>query len=283
MSTKKNNKSKQKRLKEKQRLEKKKMLLRMKKEIKKLEMEIKHSKISNSNIKALKALKISLRFGQLIAPYAVTAGIVIGGFSILGATPFYIDDHKKKLEMKKEFDSSGNIRYEQQYDAYENSKSTISYYGKWMSQTDGFYSRDVEIYSIGDITEEKIMKLVNQNNISSLQEVLGKPISKKIETKNNLTEKELTEGSYLQAIMYNEFEDDFIMVKESSGDNIGLTVVCLFITLLAEIIPLAWRSFSHFDFGDCVKEIKRKHPAIDIEKLVKKLEIKRSNYDRLTR
>ena len=90
MSNKNNNSAKQKRLAEKQRLEKKKMLLEMRKEISKLENEIKHSKIGNTKVYALRGLKIVLRTGQLIAPFAVTAGITIGGFSLLGGTPFFL-------------------------------------------------------------------------------------------------------------------------------------------------------------------------------------------------
>ncbi len=282
MSNKKNNGAK-KRLTEKQRLEKKKMLLQMENEIKKLEMQIKHSKFTNAKINALKNLKISLRFGQLIAPYIVAAGVTFGGFSIFGEIPFYRDKHKQKLEMVKEFDSLGNIRYEQQYAHYEESEGTISYYSKWTSLPDGLYSRNIKVYSIEDITEETIMKLVNGNNIDSLEEILGEPILRKTETKNNLTDEELSGDSYLQAIMYSESENEYVMVRESVDDNVGFTLLCIILTFFAELITALVRSSTSFDFGDCVSEIKRNHPAIDVEELTKKLEIKRDNYNRLTR
>ncbi len=283
MSNKNNNIAKQQRLTEKQRLKKKKMLLQIQKEINKLENEIKHSKISNAKIYALRGLKMALRTGQLIAPYAVTAGITFGGFAAFGGTPFYRDEHKQKLEMMKELDSFGNIRYEQQYDVYENSQSTISHYGKWKLFEDNLYSRDIEVYSIEDITEETIIKLINENNTSSLQEVLGEPISRKTETKNNLSEEELQSESFLQAVMFFKFDDDFIMVQESSIENILLTIFWVAATIPFELMPTIWREHCSFDYDYCIAEIKRKHPAIDIDALTKKLEIKRSNYDRLTR
>lgn len=283
MSNKKNNSAKQKRLAEKQRLEKKKMLLEMRKEISKLENEIKHSKIGNTKVYALRGLKIVLRTGQLIAPFVVTAGITIGGFAALGGTPFYRDKHKQKLEMMKELDSLGNIRYEQQYEEYANSSSVISYYSKWNFVEDNLYSRDIETYALGDITEEQILKLIN-DDVQSLREILGEPISKKKETKNNLTEEELQSDPFLQAMIYSKFDDDFIMVKESSSDNIGLTLLWVLVTVLAEIIPVVWRvESSDFDYEYCIRKIKEKHPTIDVEELAKKLEIKRNNYDRLTR
>jgi len=283
MSNKKNNSAKQKHLAEKERLKKKKMLLEMQKDINKLENEIKYSKIGNAKIYALRGLKIVLRTLQLIAPFAVTAGITIGGFAAFGGTPFYRDKHKQKLEMMKELDSLGNIRYEQQYEEYENSKSVISYFSKWNFVEDNLYSRDIETYAIGDLTEEQILKLIN-DDVESLHEVLGEPISKKTETKNNLSEEDLQSEPFLQAMIYSKFDDDFIMVKESSGDNIGITLVWALVTALAEIIPVLWREeSSDFDYRYCIKKIKEKHPTIDVEELTKKLEIKKSNYDRLTR
>ena len=283
MSNKKNNSAKQKHLAEKQRLEKKKMLLEMRKEIIKLENEIKHSKIGNTKVYALRGLKIVLRTGQLIAPFVVTAGITIGGFAALGGTPFYRDKHKQKLEMMKELDSLGNIRYEQQYEEYSNSSSVISYYSKWNFVEDNLYSRDIETYALGDITEEQILKLIN-DDVQSLREILGEPISKKKETRNNLTEEELQSDPFLQAMIYSKFDDDFIMVKESSSDNIVLTLLWVLVTVLAEIIPVIWRDeISDFDYEYCIRKIKEKHPTIDVEELAKKLEIKRNNYDRLTR
>ena len=37
----------------------------------------------------------------------------------VGSYLYYTNDQKKKLEMKKELDSFGNIRYEQQYDSFD--------------------------------------------------------------------------------------------------------------------------------------------------------------------
>lgn len=282
MSNKKNNSAKQKRLTEKQRLEKKKMLLEMQKEINRLENEIKHFKRENAKIYVLRKLKIVLRTVQLIAPFVVTVGITIGGFSLLRVTPFYRDKHKQKLEMMKELDSLGNIRYEQQYEEYENSKSVISYYSKWNFVEDNLYSRDIETYAIGDITEEQILKLMN-DDVESLHEILGEPISKKKETKNNLTEEELQSDPFLQAMIYSKFDDDFIMVKESLSDNIGLTFLWIIVAVVAQIIPILWRGSSNFDYIYCIEKIKENHPIIDVDELTKKLEIKKSNYDRLTR
>lgn len=286
MSNKKNNNNaKQKRLSENQRLEKKKMLLKMKKEIETLENELKHSKLANLKISTIKNLKISLRFMQRIAPYVLVAGIMAGGCKLVGCgLPFYSGDtFKINLNTMKEFDNLGNIRYEKQYDDYEDSNNILHYYSQWKQGNDGFYSRDVETYELDEFTEEEIQKLFDKEDLK-LSDVFGKPASKKKETKNNLTEEDLQQKDYLQAIIYNEDENDYIIHKETVGENVAITIMYLFFTGLVELLPLFIRcEISNFRFRDCVEKIKRKHPAIDEEELQRKLEIKRNNYNRLMR
>ena len=77
------NEKNKKRQAEKKRIEQKKMLLQMKKEIEILESEIKHSNLVNAKIGTIRNLKISARALQKIAPYALTAGIIAGGFTLL--------------------------------------------------------------------------------------------------------------------------------------------------------------------------------------------------------
>ena len=278
------NEKNKKRQAEKNRLKQKKMLIQMEKEIHELEFDMKHSKISNLKVNMLRGLKISLRAGQLVAPYVLTAGITFGAFAALGGAPFIKDDQKKKLEMKKELDSFGNIRYEQQYDSFDSSKGTISYIGEWKKQDNEFYSREIKTYATENVEEDIVTKIINDIDITSLEDVFGNPISSKIETQNNLTDEEIQTQPYLEAIIYSKFDDDFIIVKEKTGDNIALTLVWFLVTILAELIPLFIRSeVSSFDFEYCVDRIKEKYPLVDTNELARKLEIKRDNYNRLTR
>lgn len=283
MSNKKSNKTKTNRLEEKRRLERNKMLLQMQNEIKQLEFEIKHAKAENFKINMLKGLKISLRFGQLIAPFAVTAGITFGAFAAMGGTPFILDDQKKYLETKKEMDSLGNIRYEQQYEEFNSTAATISYVSKWEKASDGFYSRDVKTYNINEITEDIITKVINDVDILSLDEMFGKPKSS-VETKNNLTDEELETKPHLQAVMYSKSDDDFIVVKESILANVSITVLWILITIIVEVLPLYYRDeISSFDYYHSIKRIKEKYPQVNVEELKKKMQIKMNNYNRLTR
>ncbi len=269
--------------KKKRQLEQKKLLLQMKKEIKQLENEIKYSKLTNLKIKTVRNLKISARAMQLVAPYVLTAGILAGGFKLLGACPFYRDIHQQNLNTMKEIDSLGNIRYEEQYDDFTSSSNMLHFYGKWEKSENGFYTRTVEKYELEKLTEEEIIALFEKERIT-LRELLGAPISSIQESDNSITEEEIEEENYFQAIIYSENKEDYILVRESSSDNFVESLLYILLTVLCEFLPLAFRSeVSSFDFGNCVSAIKEKHRPIDIPVLIKKLEIKRENYNRLMR
>ena len=270
-------------LSEKQLQKKKKMLLEMQEEIRKIETEISLSGVKNLQANLFRWSKISLRTGQLILPYAVTIGITLGAFSSLGRMPFIRDDVKRNLEIKKELDSNGKIRYEEQYNKFDDAISTVSYFEKWQRETNGLYSRNVKTYIVDRIPEDILNKVLNEKFIS-LDEVLGEPMSSKVEKKNNLTHEEINADSYIQAIIYKTINDDYIIVKEPVVDNIGITAIWIILTVLLESIPYQWRKTeSSFYYLDYISEIKAKHPTIDVKVLKRKLEIKKENYNRLMR
>lgn len=268
---------------------KKKLLIDLKSDIEKLEKDIKDSKRVNSKINSIRNFKISLRVMQLIAPYAVTAGIIVGGFKLIGGgLPFYRDEFKYKAYITKQFDSIGNVSYEKEYDyplfrSESDPENIIKYYGKWKQREDGYYERTVEIYKLDDLKEEDVLKLFEKENLN-LQDLLGQPTNK-IETTNKLTEEQINAGFYLESIMYSKDKNDFIVVKEPLFDDLLTAgIEAAVIAIISLIIHFFWRKeVSDFSLEDCIDEIKEKHPDIDIEALRKKLEIKKSNYDRLTR
>lgn len=262
----------------------KKMLYQLEKEIKKLEYDVNHAKLKNIEIRALRNLKIALRTGQLIAPYAATWGIIFGIFSALGNVPFVRDDVKQNLQTKK-FDSLGNVRYEEQYAKFKDTKWTLFYTDKWQDVGEGLYAREVKKYEINSkMTEDAITKVVNDNDVSSLDELLGKPRSSYVEKKNNLTISELEEDACMRAIIYSTDINDYIVVKESVNNNIGGSFVYIFFDFISSLAIYGFRkTLSSFDYKDCIYNIKRSNPKVDVETLKKKLELKKSNYERLTR
>lgn len=269
---------------EKQKLENSKILLQLQKEINELERKVKNYKINHIKIKTLRGLKYLLETGRLIAPYIIAAGITFGSFSAFGKTPFYRDNQKYYLEKMEEFDSFGNIRYEQQYDNYNNAVSVVNYYSKWRLSDNGFYSRDIERYSIGNINEDFVINLISENKILSLRDILGQPISKKTEFKNNLTTDEINQDEFLQYVFYSKNKDDFIIKKESISENIATSFLCFILVIFLEGLIIDYRrNYSPYDYQDALLKIKEKYPFIDVDVLKKKLEIKKNNYERLIR
>lgn len=283
MSNKKNNLHKNKS--KKSNAKKKQLLVEMQKDILDLEKQIKYAKLTNFKNGAIKNLRISARFGQRIAPYVLAAGVVAYGFELVGAgLPFIPNDEITYYShIKGEFDNQGNIRYEQQYESFENGNNILSLYTKWVLQEDGLYSRTVKTFEIDNMSKEDILKLFNNpESINSLEDLFGKPSVSKREYKNKLDLPEEKNVDFLQAITYNKDMDDFIVVKESAEDNFWVSVIYILVTCIGEIISLAIReNISSFDFDDCVYNIKQKYNKVDVETLVKKLEIKRDNYNRL--
>lgn len=265
------------------RLEQKKFLQQMKKDIENLENKIKFSKFSNLQIRTIRNLKISLRAMQLVAPYVLTAGLIAGGFKLLGSCPFYRDIQQQNLNIMKEFDSLGNIRYEEQYNEFSGDSDMLYFYGKWEKSNDGFYTRTVEKYKLKGLTEEEIRGLFEKEKMT-LQDILGAPFSSIQESNNNVSEENIEKENYFQAIIYHEDKEDYIFVRESSSDNILITILYICVTGLGELLPFYIRTeCSSFDFENCVSRIKERYQPIDIPVLTKKLEIKRENYDRLMR
>lgn len=268
---------------EKRKLQQTKLLLKLESEIKDLEFKIKHIKVGNAKIKCIRNLKISLRFGQRILPYVLVPIIIFGGMSILGATPFYMNVKKYYLNTKQEKDRLGKVRYEYQYQDYKDITSFVTYYNKWEKTDDGLYKREIKKYEIDeDIAVNAIEKIIKEGNINSLEELLGKPYLERTEIKNNLTENQINQTEYLEGLIYSKSENAYIIVKESMDDELSTIFRFILLSAVGFGVTLFYRS-KYSDFDCCVSKIKENYPMIDVKKLKKILEIRKENYERLTR
>lgn len=252
----------------------KKQLIQMKKEIESLKSEI-YSSLTNTKIKTIRNLKVTARALQLVAPYVITAGVVTGYYTLIGEIPFYPDDKKSYSNVMTEFDSTGNIRYEQQYGDFENSDNKLYYYSKWEKNDEGLYSRMVQSYSINEKTYKTIVEAFTREDLK-LEDVLGKPDSKMKETKNNVTEEELKEKPFIKVAIYNKDENDYIIVKENFEEDAMYSNLYVLTMVAAEVIPYVYRKkYSRFNFSDCINKIKREYRSSDIDNMIKKIRTKK--------
>lgn len=265
-------------------LKKKKLLLEMKKEINKLETQLKYIKLINLKIKAIKNLKISLKVSQAAAPYILCCSIIAGTFKLTGlGLPFYNGDKFNHISQKmKEFDNLGNIRYEQQYQPFENDENVLYYHTNWQPSDEQFYSRDIQTYKLGELKEEDILKLFNLQE-QELNDILGDPIKISKEISNNI-EKELSTDIYFQAVIYSTDSNDYITEKETNLQNIIITILYIFITTIPCFGISGFRYFfSSFNLKNEIYKIKFQYKPLYEENIKMKLEIKKDNYNRLTR
>ncbi len=268
---------------ERKRLEKQRLLQQMEKEIESLEKEIKQQKLRNLKINSVKNLKITARVLQLIAPYVVSASIVTWFFFSNGIIPFHRDKREIYSRVMTEFDNLGNIRYEQQYADFDDQNNVFKFYSQWQLQADGFYTRTIKTYNIEEKTYEELRELFNKENLT-LEDFLGKPILTIKETKNNLTDDELNKEPFMQAIIYNVDENDFIIQEESFAEDMYSTIGYFFLLGGVEFVLRFLRSeFSSFNFRKYVERVKDNYQLADTQELTHKLEIRRDNYNRLMR
>ena len=192
-------------------------------------------KPKNKRIKAVKNLKISLKVAQLVAPYVISSGVVIGVPKLAGlGLPFYRDNIEYPAAIMKEFDTLGNKSIKTQYSSFESSTNLIRHYTELKKEDTGVYTRQIETYEMDEKDSEEIEKIMKADiDYDNLNEILGEPSSVSYETKSNPTNEELKAKDYLQAVVYSIDYDDTVVKKESIEDNIGLTVLevplCLFL------------------------------------------------------
>ncbi len=255
----------------------------MKKEIDKLENILNKPKLTNLKRSTIKNLKITSTALRVVAPYVLCAGILAGVCKVANlGFPFKSDMVKKYANVMKEIDSLGNIRYEEQYDYYSNEDNVFKIYSKWEKENDGFYSREIKTYQIKKMTEEEILETLS--NIDSILDYLSEPLSIVKERSNNISPEEINNEPFYQFVTYDIDKNNWIIRKETFDENGEISLLyVLFSALAGGLTDAVRRAKSGFEFTTSVKKIKEQYNKMDVDELKKKLEIKRSNYNRLTR
>jgi len=257
------------------------LLVKIDSEIYNLEHDLKKSKAKNKKIKFLRNLKKSFIDTRLILPYAVTGALSFTAFSFFGHTPFCSDNIKGSLYIKRETDTLGNVRCEEQYEKFDSSKPTITYFSNWNLNNEGYYERVVRVYNTSSVGADTIDKMLS-NDIIALDEAFGKPISTKVEKKNTLSKEEFNSSPYLLSTMFSIDEQRYILKKEPFDRNLSDTVTWAAVTILLEMIPLWYRyNYSRFNYDESIRYTIKQYECIDIESMKKRLEDLKKEKQRL--
>lgn len=268
----------------KQNKKKIKMLKDMKKEIENLENEISFCDYNNRKLKNIRNYKKSLKLARLILPYLIFPSFLFNVLSDLDSTPFIRNDIKIEKHIKTEEDSLGNICYESKYDYYEDCTDTLTYYSKWKKydESKNLYIRDVKEYKIEDLNFEEATELLKDKNIT-LDELFDCTDEYKQEFQANLSDEELEKDFIIKLTTYSKDENDYIKERESFTKNFFDSILWAIGSISVDVLLYMILNKRDTDILNSIKTLETIYPDIDIEDLQRTLEIKKSNYKRLTR
>lgn len=255
------------------------LLMERKNELIELENKIKNYK----KYKIKKKLAISANVIRLIMPYILASCISIGGLKLCGVGyPFYIDKEKKEKYIKKQIDSKGNISFYEQYSEFDNMITIFNYYSSW-EKKDSFYERRVDTYQIDSVNDEYIYELINKENVD-INDIGYEKVSSRLERKNNLNLNELEDSEYVEALIYFKSKDEFIIVKEGLCTNIKDTFLhCIFLVCIEMLTIELKKHFSKYNYEEEIEKIYELYNTVDLDKLIKRYEIRKENYNRLVK
>ncbi len=258
-------------------------LNKMKEEVSALEDELDKAEEHNKNINKVKNLKIFTKTTQLFLPYVLAASIATGGFALFSDDVINFINDRSNLQPYEitKIDSAGNKEEETVYGNYSREKNTIYKYSKWEKE-DNVYLRNADLYFVPDKNETEIEDLL-QKDSQELENILGKPELKMVETKYDVPDEELAKENYIKADIYNPDNESYIIFNNENRSK-SRTLMYLMVLGLAEFFPFVYRTFfSKFRFMKSIKIIKAECQPINTDILVKKLEIRRNNYKRMMR
>lgn len=261
-----------------------KMLKDIKKEIENLENEISFCDYNNRKLKNIRNYKKTLKLARLILPYLIFPSFLFNVLSDLDSTPFIRNDIKIEKHIKTEEDSLGNICYESKYDDYVGCTDTLTYYSKWelYDESKDLYTRSAKVYKVDDIDFDKVQKLLNDDNIT-LTELLDFADEYKILLGSNLSDEELEKDFIIKLTTYSKDENDYIIKRESFINNMLSSLCFVGGSISVDMLLCMILDKRNTDILISIKTLKNTYPDIDIEDLQRTLEIKKSNYKRLTR
>lgn len=139
---------------------KKEILLQLQNEIEDIDNKIKNIKLVNTKTMVVRNLKISLKALQLVAPYVLTATITTGLYSITVGVPFVKNDGKLYLNSITAIYNNGEISKSYFYSDKQEDAIFVYHYNKWLENNDGTYYRNVDIYSIANISYDEVVTLI---------------------------------------------------------------------------------------------------------------------------
>lgn len=189
------------------------------------ELEVKRKELKkHKNIRNLKIFKSTC---QLLAPLAISTGIVVGGIKLIGGgLPFFLDNEKRYKAYELNMQTNDSFFCDETYvkkEWYSDSiVSNIKVYTPW-ENTDKGYKRIRRIYEFKNLTDADIYNAVKNEDYDYIF--------------NNITDY-IEEEQYIKEINKNDINSywlsanitlldktEYIDVKESNDKNLTCTIL----------------------------------------------------------
>ena len=253
---------------------------KLNKDIKELEEELKDAKLKKVKVKAIRDLKITANLIQLLTPYIATSLVLAGGFKYANNTPIVKDRERVYLTAYEEMDSNMNFALNTKYEKSKEQSDKLVIITKWQKEKD-HYERKILVYDLKDISTDIILDNI-ENSPEEILNHLKEPISSIKEITKKLTSSQLKEKDYYKAMIRYEFKDEFMIVEENDIQNLLSTIAYLLATtLVCEGVYYARKSLTKYSFTKEMEKIKSEYRSDDIDRKIKRLEIKKDTYKRL--
>jgi len=239
--------------------------------MKELKKEIRKAKVNNTKQEIIKNLKVfnNDKITRNIALLCAAATV-----AIIAAPSF---KSTKYLHKKTEIDSFGKYNVEEQYDSFESSLDTITYYSDWEKNDNNEYSRKVEKYKLKSIPESYLVGIINSLNEtdiihnSDFINLFGRKISEETETISSLSETEIKKGEHFKVIIY-DYDENVYIIDEAKWENCFLKIM---ITLAANVSIMGFSGiFDEYITDEKRKKIIEQEKEISEEYNSKKIDIK---------
>lgn len=213
-----------------------------------LESKIIEQKKENFKQLNIRNLKVFVSTCNFLAPFVISANIIIGLFSLFyGGLPFYLDEITKYKVYNLDYQTNGDIAMDDEYITnrwVDNSlpENTLVTYTPWELQ-DGQYVRYKREYDVGKLITLDLIGAVIDEDYNYITENLEKyKEEKQVTNEINSTE---DNNYFLEASLHMLDKENVLKYNETDLKNKVITIIELVLSLGIGGLIAYYRDFSY--------------------------------------
>lgn len=256
------------------------LLNQLTRDINKLQNKIDHRRLYNLRNYVVRLLIKSGIVLDYALPFILTAIIIANAQASKGNAPFRIDEITENSKIET-IDTSSGIHIEKvSYDYYYD-EELIEYSTGWIINDNGLYERTVTSYRISDVIDLSDTKKVLS---MSKEEIDNSLVITNIETiqKNTLDDEDnIYDSDAIIVINHSMSQDDFILRKETVGENILQSIFYIVLVFISGIgLTFLGKIFLKTRIKDNLKRYESAFKEIkddDLDIMKKILQLKQEN------